>query len=103
MSRRKSLIFELLESVYFEFDAAARQLGVFKLETIGDCYVAATGLPDLNKEHAIIMTRFAFECLQRMSEVTRKLEISLGPGTSDLAIRIGLHSRPVTGGVLRGE
>ena len=101
--REPSEVFHLLESVYAEFDSAARQLGVFKLETIGDCYVAATGLPDPNKDHAIIMTRFAFECLQRMDEVTRKLEITLGPGTSDLAIRIGLNSGPVTGGVLRGE
>jgi len=101
--REPSEVFQLLESVYFAFDSVARQMGVFKLETIGDCYVAATGLPEPNKDHAIIMTRFAFEALHQMQETTRKLEISLGPGTSDLSIRIGLHSGPVTGGVLRGE
>jgi hypothetical protein len=29
--------------------------------------------------------------------------VSLGPDTGDLAIRVGLHSGPVTAGVLRGE
>ena len=33
----------------------------------------------------------------------QKLDLQLGPGTSDLKIRWGLHSGPVTAGVLRGE
>ncbi|KAL3940925.1 MAG: hypothetical protein SGARI_000792, partial [Bacillariaceae sp.] len=31
------------------------------------------------------------------------LELELGPGTADLKLRCGLHSGPVTAGVLRGE
>jgi len=31
------------------------------------------------------------------------LETVLGPGTSDLSMRFGLHSGPVTAGVLRGQ
>lgn len=38
-----------------------------------------------------------------MNQLTRKLEISLGPDTAELAIRAGLHSGPVTAGVLRGD
>jgi hypothetical protein len=49
------------------------------------------------------MARFAYECVQQMSELTKELETLLGPGTSDLVLRIGLHSGPVTAGVLRGE
>jgi hypothetical protein len=49
------------------------------------------------------MVKFAFECLVLMHDLTRKLESSLGPGTADFAIRIGLHSGPVIAGVLRGE
>ena len=65
--------------------------------------VAVTGLPDPNKDHAVVMARFAFECLYHMHELTRSLENALGPGTTDLALRVGLHSGPVTAGVLRGE
>jgi len=32
-----------------------------------------------------------------------KLEVSLGPDTSDLRLRVGIHSGQVTAGVLRGE
>ncbi len=35
--------------------------------------------------------------------LTHELEAMLGPSTSDLSIRIGVHSGPVIAGVLRGE
>jgi Adenylate and Guanylate cyclase catalytic domain len=35
--------------------------------------------------------------------VVKQLETELGPDTGDLGIRVGLHSGPVTAGVLRGE
>eukprot|EP00980_Cylindrotheca_fusiformis_P005075 scaffold1075_cov104-Cylindrotheca_fusiformis.AAC.5 len=38
-----------------------------------------------------------------MKDVTRKLEVSLGPDTSDLDLRTGIHSGQVTAGVLRGQ
>jgi class 3 adenylate cyclase len=31
------------------------------------------------------------------------MESTLGPDTGELGLRVGLHSGPVTGGVLRGE
>lgn len=101
--REPSQVFILLETLYRAFDAVASRLRVFKVETIGDCYVAVTGLPDPNEHHAVVMTYFAYECIRQMKELTRELEASLGPGTSDLTLRVGLHSGPVTAGVLRGE
>lgn len=35
--REPSQVFKLLESLYKSFDGVARKLGVFKVETIGDC------------------------------------------------------------------
>jgi 3'5'-cyclic nucleotide phosphodiesterase/Adenylate and Guanylate cyclase catalytic domain len=49
------------------------------------------------------MTRFAHRCLNKMSTLTKQLEMSLGPSTADLKGRCGLHSGPVTAGVLRGQ
>lgn len=49
------------------------------------------------------MARFARDCMSRMNDLTKLLEVSLGPDTGDLSMRIGLHSGPVTAGVLRGE
>jgi len=39
----------------------------------------------------------------KMKELMSHLESSLGPDTGDLTIRIGLHSGPVTAGVLKGD
>jgi class 3 adenylate cyclase len=98
-----SQVFILLETVYRSFDHIARRRRVFKVETIGDCYLAVTGLPEPRKDNAIVMAKFARDCLSKMNDVTRKLEVTLGPETGDLEMRFGLHSGPVTAGVLRGE
>lgn len=101
--REPSQVFKLLETIYATFDSIAKRLKVFKVETIGDCYVAVTGLPQPDSEHAITCARFACQCLIAMSSLAHELELTLGPGTSELCLRIGLHSGPVTAGVLRGE
>jgi hypothetical protein len=49
------------------------------------------------------MSRFARDCLEKMNELSRKLEATLGPDTANLSMRAGLHSGPVTAGVLRGD
>ena len=48
------------------------------------------------------MASFARRCLESMLETVAELEESLGPGTADLGIRVGIHSGSVIGGVLRG-
>ena len=49
------------------------------------------------------MCRFASDILSRMSVETNKLKDTLGPDTANLTLRIGVHSGPVTAGVLRGD
>ena len=49
------------------------------------------------KNHAVVISRFALECMTTMDTLTKRLEVTLGPDTGDLAVRIGLHSGPVTG------
>jgi class 3 adenylate cyclase len=101
--REPSQVFVLLETLFRAFDEIARKRRVFKVETVGDCYVAVTGLPDPRKDHAIVMARFANDCMNRMQSLVKKLEVTLGPDTGDLTMRMGIHSGPVTAGVLRGE
>ena len=64
---------------------------------------AVAGLPEPRDDHAVVMARFAQDCLQRSSQVCKGLETVLGPDTGDLGFRIGLHSGQVTAGVLRGD
>jgi Adenylate and Guanylate cyclase catalytic domain len=51
-AREPTQVFVLLETVYHAFDDVARKRRVYKVETVGDCYVAVTGLPDPRKDHA---------------------------------------------------
>jgi hypothetical protein len=48
------------------------------------------------------MAKFADDCMSKMQEVARDLEVDL-PGTSHLVLRIGMHAGPVTAGVMRGQ
>jgi class 3 adenylate cyclase len=89
-----------LETIYFHFDELAKQRKVFKVETVGDCYVACCGLPTPNKAHAVVLARFARDCLMTFSRLVKQLEIELGPDTADLAMRFGLHSGQTTAGTI---
>lgn len=102
-SREPQQVFVLLETLYGAFDEIAKRRRIFKVETIGDCYVAVTGLPNPRQDHALAMARFANDCLVKSSEVFNYLDGILGPGTRGLNLRIGIHSGKVTAGVLRGE
>jgi len=87
--REPSQVFTLLETVYHAFDELAKRRRVFKVETVGDCYVAVAGLPDPRPDHVLVMARFAKECLHKMGHLTKDLEVILGPDTGDLSLRIG--------------
>jgi class 3 adenylate cyclase len=65
--------------------------------------VAVTGLPDKQEYHAVIMVKFARDCYAKLTQLLPSLAEKLGPDTLSLAFRVGLHSGPVTGGVLRGQ
>jgi class 3 adenylate cyclase len=102
-TREPAQVFVLLQAVYQAFDALAKRRKVFKVETIGDSYVAVTGLPEPQANHAMIMAKFTLDCMEKLKVVIRDLEVTLGPDTGDLSMRFGLHSGPVTAGVLRGD
>ncbi|CAB9524168.1 Receptor-type guanylate cyclase gcy [Seminavis robusta] len=102
-SREPEHVFILLETLYGAFDKVALRREVFKVETIGDCYMAVTGLPNPQPDHAVRMVKFARDCMNRMVRALEDLQMQLGPDTRDLAMRVGLHSGPVTAGVLRGD
>ena len=101
--REPEQVFTLLETLFSALDKCAKRRGVYKVETVGDCYVAVTGLPEPRKDHALAMAKFASDTLLTCQEVVKRLELTLGPDTGELGIRIGVHSGPVTAGVLRGD
>ncbi len=94
-------MFKLLEQIFWEFDEIAASLNVFKLGTIGDCYIAVTGIPQPVQNHAVLLTQFAFDARDKVREVCARLE-SEGLDTAKLDMRFGIHSGDTTAGILRG-
>jgi class 3 adenylate cyclase len=86
-------IVEMLNGLFSRFDQAAKELGIEKIKTIGDCYMAVCGLPSRCPDHVDRMARMAL----RMVESTR--EYGKEQGLS-LQLRIGLNSGPVVAGVI---
>ena len=99
--RSPNEVFRLLEQIFWEFDDLAAQHNVFKLGTIGDCYIAVTGIPDPIADHAIVLTQFAFDARDKVREVCHHLERE-GLDTAKLDMRFGVHSGATTAGILRG-
>ncbi|HKF46670.1 MAG TPA: adenylate/guanylate cyclase domain-containing protein [Terracidiphilus sp.] len=86
-------IVEMLNGLFSQFDSLAQELGIEKIKTIGDCYMAVCGLPRTCSDHAQRMARMAL----RMTEVTAQYGQTLG---INLQLRIGLNSGPVVAGVI---
>jgi hypothetical protein len=49
------------------------------------------GVPKPRRNHAVVMAKFAHDILQAMRVATSELDSLLGPGTAELAIRIGVR------------
>jgi adenylate cyclase len=83
---------ELLNEVFQSFDALAETHGLEKIKTIGDCYMAAAGVPRARPDHAQALVRFALEI--------RDLVATQSFAGRRLEIRIGVNSGPVVAGVI---
>lgn len=83
----------MLNRIFSDFDELADKFGLEKIKTIGDAYMVVGGLPAPMKNHATETVRMAIE-MQRA--IKRFSEESGHP----LKLRIGLHSGPVTAGVI---
>lgn len=67
-TRQPSQVFVLLETIFGSFDDIGSYRRIFKVEASGECYVAALGVPEARKDHAVAMIRFAKECMDRYGQ-----------------------------------
>ncbi|CAB9505272.1 Receptor-type guanylate cyclase gcy [Seminavis robusta] len=101
--REPCQVFTLLELIYHAWDSIGQRRRIYKVETVGDSYVAIAGCPEPRKDHAVAMARFSTDCMHRLRTLVKALEKTLGPDTGDLGARFGLHSGQCVAGVLRGD
>ncbi|KAJ1358943.1 Receptor-type guanylate cyclase gcy-22 [Parelaphostrongylus tenuis] len=86
----------ILNDLYTLFDATIEEHDVYKVETIGDGYLCASGLPQRNgNEHAKEIAEMSFELLKGIKE----FRIPHLPNEK-VQIRIGIHTGSVVTGVV---
>jgi class 3 adenylate cyclase len=102
-ARDPTEVFTLLEVVHGEFDKIAKLMGIVRVESFGESYMAVAGIPDPRPDHAVVIVEFAQQCIARMSMLTKELVRSMGPDTCDLGLKVGIHSGQITGGPLRSD
>jgi adenylate cyclase len=83
---------DLLNEVFQCFDDLVEKYDLEKIKTIGDCYMAAAGVPRSCPDHARVIVNLALDMRAAVTE--RKF------GDRQLAFRIGINSGPVVAGVI---
>ncbi|MEA2620080.1 MAG: adenylate cyclase [Chloroflexota bacterium] len=78
-----------LNALYSAFDGASAALGVEKIKTIGDAYMAAAGLPGTNADH-----------VRAAADLTLAMRAVVKDAGDPWQVRIGLHTGPVAAGVV---
>ena len=118
-------VMAMLDDMYSRFDALVRKHGLFKVETIGDAYMAVGGIPEPQREpsfcsylplppsftdlfhlfdfpsaedHTLRVARFAIEAINSAADVPIDREAK-GKGDR-VRIRVGFHSGPVVASVV---
>nr|XP_046187540.1 heat-stable enterotoxin receptor-like [Oncorhynchus gorbuscha] len=89
-------VVDMLNDIYKNFDRILDHHDVYKVETIGDAYMVASGLPRRNgNRHAVDIAHMALDILAFVGT----FQLQHLPGIP-LWIRIGVHSGPCAAGVV---
>jgi len=88
----KKLVDEINE-IFEAFDTITKKNGLEKIKTIGDAYMAVSGLPNETDDHAVRCIDSALEMLQFIETRNNKSAITWN-------MRVGMHSGNVIAGVV---
>ncbi len=83
----------VLDHLFSHFDELAERHGLEKIKTIGDCYMAAAGVPSPRPDHARALALMALDMQASMRTADEV-------GHLGLELRVGINSGPVVAGVI---
>jgi guanylate cyclase len=83
----------LLDRLFSSFDDLSERFGLEKIATIGDCYMAVSGLPQAGADHVAAAADMALAMRDTLSR-------HLVPGVGQLQMRFGLATGSVVAGVI---
>ncbi len=89
---RPDELVSFLNNLFSHFDMLAEAYGIEKIKTIGDCYMAAAGVPSPRADHAHVLIRFA---LTLQAHIKRQQFWE-----EEITFRIGINSGPVVAGII---
>ena len=84
---------DILDRLFSHFDELVERHGLEKIKTVGDCYMAAAGVPDPHADHARRAALLALDMREAVATSTVA-------GREGLELRIGINSGPVVAGVI---
>lgn len=90
-------LLEELDECFREFDTISARHGLEKIKTIGDAYMAVSGIPEPSSSHAHDAVTAA---LEMRDYIARRAETRQRAGHSSWGARIGLNSGPMVAGVI---
>jgi class 3 adenylate cyclase len=86
----------VLDGVFGRFDGLAAELGIEKIKTVGDAYMAVAGAPEPRPDHAQAAAEMALGILRAIDHVT-------WPTGEPMQIRGGVATGPAVAGVIGRE
>jgi class 3 adenylate cyclase len=86
-------VVEALNKIFTKYDTISNKYGLEKIKTIGDSYMAAAGIPEVQKDNTHRAAQMALEVKEMMQDYHTT------DGTK-IEVRIGLDCGPVVAGVI---
>ena len=86
-------VVSLLNEIFNRFDRQAATYDVEKVKTIGDSYMAVSGLIEMTPNHAENAVRMSLAAVKEIQQFNIENKF-------DLSVRVGINSGPVIGGII---
>ncbi len=83
----------MIDEVFAVFDDLAGQRGLKKVKTLGNSYMAASGVPEPAADHPARAAHLSLDMLQAMERLDERV-------SAKLQVRIGIATGPVVAGVI---
>ena len=88
-------------NVVFEFDKQIEDTGVYKVETVGEVYMAVAGAPEKCKDHATRAATFALKLMKSLDSIKKTIELQHSSDIADkIDVHVGLNSGKIVAGVV---
>ena len=87
----------MLRSLFYEFDKSVQLLNLFKLYTIGDCYVVLS-FKDIQKRNLVEEAKNTILIGLEMIRIIRNVRTEID--FEELDMRIGIHTGDIIGGII---